>query len=203
MRFLILLALMSANAMAQGGKNGSDPTTVSTAAAEAGAAAVSGSHSASGAVASGGSAEASGGAATATGVGGDANASGGSASSDNSVSVETKARRQAPSVFAPAALPTAPCVVATSGGLSVPGGGLSLGRGRIDPECTLRETARMFDAFGEPEFALELLCASEAVRESGLADRCPRQPRGEVTVIVPADCSESDEKLKRCEDVTK
>lgn len=105
-------------------------------------------------------------------------------------------------MFAPPALPTAPCVIATSGGLSIPGGGVSMGRGRVDEECTLRETARLFESFGEVEFALELLCTSAAVAASGLADRCPTRARETVTIIQPADCSIAEEKLRRCERIT-
>lgn len=79
---------------------------------------------------------------------------------------------------------------------------MSLGRGRIDEECTLRETARMFESFGETEFALELLCTSAAVAASGLQARCPTRARQVVTLTVPPDCSAADERLRRCESVT-
>lgn len=74
---------------------------------------------------------------------------------------------------------------------------MSLGRGRLDHECELRETARLFHAFGEREFALSLLCTSEAVARSGL--ECVPPPK---VVYVPGDCSAADEKLRRCESVT-
>lgn len=192
MRTLALLLILSSAAYAEGGKNGVPPTSVSGAEAKAGAVSVSGSNSTSSASADGTTAIAEGGGGG-NAVTGDSNAESTSNSGVGDVSVSTKNRRQAPSVFAPAALPTAPCVVASSGGLSVPGGGLSFGRGRIDEECTLRETARMFDAFGETAFALALLCSSEAVKESGL--ECPSRPR--------EDCSAADEKLRRCEAVRK
>ena len=59
----------------------------------------------------------------------------------------------------------------------------------------MRETARLFHAFGEREFALSLLCTSEAVARSGL--ECVPPPK-----VVHADCSAADEKLRRCEAVT-
>ena len=79
--------------------------------------------------------------------------------------------KSVPSVFAPGAYPTAPCRIAASGGVGLLGVGVSGGGSKEDKECTRRETARMFWAFGQPEAALTLLCASK-VAKAELADQC-------------------------------
>lgn len=206
-KLVFILAFVAANAYAtNGGNNGHDASAVSG--SQSAAVAVSGSASVSKSVAVGGSSNAEGGSATA--AGGDAQAAGGAG---GSVSYSNEDRRQAPAVIAPDVMPTSPCVVGGSGGLSVPGGGLSFGKGRIDPECELRETARLFGALGATDFALNLLCTSDAVKNSGLT--CPEwapqassvdagdenfaQEYLETTVELH-DCNE---RLTRCEAVSK
>lgn len=107
-------------------------------------------------------------------AGGDASA----ISGDAIVTVLTEGQkyRNSPTLFAPYSVPTSPCRVAASGGVSILGGAIAAGGSKEDKECTLRETARMFADFGEVNFALSLLCASLAVEREGLFDSCPQVP---------------------------
>lgn len=106
--------------------------------------------------------------------GGSADATGGSSNSTVSVLTEGQKYRNSPTLFAPYSVPTSPCRVAASGGVSILGGAIAAGGSKEDKECTLRETARMFADFGEVNFALSLLCASLAVEREGLFDSCPQ-----------------------------
>jgi hypothetical protein len=63
----------------------------------------------------------------------------------------------------PNVYPSAPCRIAVSAGLSLAGGTLSGGGSYEDPECTLRETARVFQFLGVPEMGLLLLCKNSVV----------------------------------------
>lgn len=117
---------------------------------------------------------------------------------------DNKQRRQAPSVFSPSINPTAPCIVTGSAGVSAPGFGLGLGGGKQDKECTLRETARMFAEMGQVSFALQMLCASQAVERAGLegvcpTDHVPEPPDPPILVTVENDCCKDGERLERCE----
>ena len=57
--------------------------------------------------------------------------------------------------------PTAPCIVAFTGGLSLAGGAIGFGGGKEDINCSLRETARSFAGLGLTNDAIAVLCASE------------------------------------------
>jgi vacuolar-type H+-ATPase subunit B/Vma2 len=57
--------------------------------------------------------------------------------------------------------PTAPCIVAFTGGLSLAGGAIGFGGGKEDINCSLRETARSFAGLGLTSDAIAVLCASE------------------------------------------
>ena len=50
--------------------------------------------------------------------------------------------RQAPSTGAPGIMHTAPCIIGSSGGIGLPGIGLSAGGGRLESECNTREEVR-------------------------------------------------------------
>lgn len=76
--------------------------------------------------------------------------------------------RQAPSAYAPDALPSAPCRVSGSIGASSPVGGLSLGGSKLDTECDSRETARAFALLGNKLAAARILCDTKAAKKAQL-----------------------------------
>ncbi len=80
--------------------------------------------------------------------------------------VNTDYKRNAPSINAPAISPTVPCY--KTGGLSLgfPGGGGSIGGGKIDKGCEEREVARLMAEMGAVTLALAMLCESEAVERT-------------------------------------
>jgi hypothetical protein len=120
------------------------------------------------ATAQGGSALAAGGSASSTAAGGYAqggNATGGAASNaGNSQSLSTSYEypRQTPMAMAGFVQPTIPCATARNAGASSPVVGLAFGFSTDDKECDLREDARLFYAFGQPELAVRLLCKDAA-----------------------------------------
>jgi len=77
--------------------------------------------------------------------------------------VNTDYKRNAPALYVPSIHPTAPCIVTGGFGLSFPGGGGSLGGGKLDKGCEEREVARMFAEIGAVDLTLGILCNSEAV----------------------------------------
>lgn len=87
---------------------------------------------------------------------------------NNSQSTTYVTPRQAPSAVAPTSLPTAPCRVAGSLGVSAPIGGISLGGSKRDKECDAREAARAFAALGDTQSALKLLCTTKAAVKAKL-----------------------------------
>lgn len=122
---------------------------------------------------SGGAALAAGGTASSTASGGNAtggnatggNASGGSASNAGnaqSLSTSYSYPRQTPMAMAGFVQPTIPCATARNAGASSPVVGLAFGFSTDDKECDLREDARLFYAFGQPELAVRLLCQDAA-----------------------------------------
>ncbi len=116
----------------------------------------------------GGAALAAGGMASSTAAGGYAqggNATGGMASNaGNSQSLSTSYEypRQTPMAMAGFVQPTIPCATARNAGASSPVVGLAFGFSTDDKECDLREDARLFYAFGQPELAVRLLCKDAA-----------------------------------------
>jgi len=80
--------------------------------------------------------------------------------SEASSNLSVEDRRQAPSVFAPAIAPTAPCYYSHSGGLSVPGFGASGGKALKDEACELRENIRLAYAMGLTREADYLFCST-------------------------------------------
>ena len=81
----------------------------------------------------------------------------------------------------PNVYPSAPCRIARSAGLSIAGGALSGGSSIEDPECTLRETARVFQYLGVPEIGLVLLCQNSVVI-TGRKDRHGDLEEGEAPI---------------------
>lgn len=76
--------------------------------------------------------------------------------------------RQAPSAYAPDALPSAPCRVSGSLGASSPFGGISAGGSKLDTECDSRETARAFALLGNKLAAARILCDTKAAKKAQL-----------------------------------
>lgn len=118
--------------------------------------------------------------------------SGAAASSDNSVTItntrpKSTTVRNVPSPDTPNVYPSAPCRIARSGGLSFAGGALSGGSSIEDPECTLRETARVFQYLGVPEVGLHLMCTQSLVI-NGRYDKKGNLEEGYGTPIGPSEC---------------
>ena len=101
----------------------------------------------------------------------------------NTSNVNTDYKRNAPTVHVPSISPTAPCIVTGGFGLSFPGGGGSLGGGKLDKGCEERETARMLAEMGAGDLALGILCSSNAVERTIGRDECDSwQPQ--LTVLL-------------------
>jgi hypothetical protein len=88
---------------------------------------------------------------------------GGNSQSINFSSPKSTTVRNVPSPDTPNVYPSAPCRIARSAGLSFAGGSLSGGASIEDPECTLREAARVFQYLGVPEVGLHLMCTQSLV----------------------------------------
>jgi hypothetical protein len=78
--------------------------------------------------------------------------------------------QQAPFAYSPDAIPSAPCRVGGSAGVSAPIGGVSLGGSKLDTECDLRETARAFSLIGNRAAAAKILCQTKAAKKAHLTD---------------------------------
>ena len=74
--------------------------------------------------------------------------------------------RNVASANPPSVMGSHSCAVGGSAGVGVPGFNISGGRQKIDPECEVRETARLMEAFGERELAVIMLCSTEAAKAS-------------------------------------
>jgi hypothetical protein len=87
-------------------------------------------------------------------------------------SVTLRDRLQAPGLGSYAAA-SGPCVGAsTSAGLTFPGFGAQGGRTEVEPECQVREAARLLAAMGDTEGALRLIRSLPSVR-AVLAEPAP------------------------------
>ena len=116
----------------------------------------------------GGSSDATGG--TSSAQGGTATQTQQASNAGNAQSVATSYSypRQTPMAMAGFVQPTIPCATARNAGASSPVVGLAFGFSGHDKECDLREDARLFYAFGQPELAVRLLCKD--ARKFGLKD---------------------------------
>lgn len=103
--------------------------------------------------------------------------------------------RQAPMAYAPDALPSAPCRVSGSAGVSAPIGGLSLGGSKLDGECDLRESARAFALIGNRNAAAKILCETKAAKKAHLtaadcgaleSEPVPPAPASPVSIVLPS-----------------
>lgn len=112
----------------------------------------------------GGSASAAGG--TATGGAASQSQDASNAGNAQSVAESVDYPRQTPEAVAGFVQPTIPCATARNAGASSPVVGLAFGFSGRDHDCDLRETARLFYEFGQPQLAVALLC--QAARRFGL-----------------------------------
>ena len=85
-----------------------------------------------------------------------------------------------PTVVAPglAAAGIETCLGAASAGVSVMGGGFTLGSTKIDDGCTIRLLARQLHSFGYQRAALALMCQDErvAIAMEASGSPCPSTP---------------------------
>jgi hypothetical protein len=72
--------------------------------------------------------------------------------------------RNTPEVIAPNVMGGNPCAVGASGGIALPGFGLSAGTTWADKACERRQQAALMFNMGEPVVARELMCQDEQVR---------------------------------------
>ena len=136
---------------------------------------------------------------SATGGEGGAGGGGDATLTEGDVLVLTKQRKSTPTVYAPSINPTSPCIVTGGLGVSFPGGGGSIGGGKLDKGCEARETARLFAEMGAPDIGFAILCKSKAVGRTIGEEACktrgilrtigytppapvPRQKKTELTV---------------------
>ena len=86
----------------------------------------------------------------------------------------------APTVAAPGltAAGVETCLGSAAGGLSLMGGGFTLGSTKVDEGCTIRLLARQLFAFGFQKAALALMCQDEhvAMAMSDAGSPCPAPP---------------------------
>lgn len=144
-----------------------------------------------GAGGAGGSASAAGGSAT----GGSASQSQDASNAGNAQSVTEAVDypRQTPMAMAGFVQPTIPCATARNAGASSPVVGLAFGFSGRDHDCDLRETARLFYEFGQPELAVALLC--QAARKYGLKDCRYAAPVADPRYVTRAELLEMERRL--------
>jgi hypothetical protein len=111
--------------------------------------------------------------------------------------------RNTPDVFAPAIGMSAPCAVAASGGISVPGFGGSFGKAFIDTDCTVRETqrldvetARVLASMGQAAMAAEVLCSNPRLRASA-PKACAGSPGAQADAKVAEELASVEDPLIR------
>jgi hypothetical protein len=94
-----------------------------------------------------------------------------------------------PDVLPPPVYPTVPCFKGGSFGGSIPGVGLSIGGGKIDPGCERREMIRLASQMGSDGRALFLWCSDEKIVEVfGSVEEClgfPESGNSGSTAVVP------------------
>ena len=86
--------------------------------------------------------------------------------SPKDVTVRNTASAPSPAIFS-----SNPCAIGGSFGLGLPGGNIGGGKQKVDPQCELRETARILISAGEVELGIKMLCMSDAAMAS-LGDAC-------------------------------
>ncbi len=129
-------------------------------------------------------------------AGGNSAASSGAANVGNAQNItfnsapelESRTLRTVAQVYAPAIGVSAPCLIATSGGLTGVGFGIALGTNTEDPGCTLRETSRLLYAIGQPLAAARVMCSNPAAKLALGEEICapPPLPMPEACYSDPA-----------------
>jgi hypothetical protein len=95
---------------------------------------------------------------------------------DNSTYEATDGHDWAPAISAPG-LTTGTCLGSASGGLSIPGGGLTFGSTKTDEECQLRYNSIRLSELGMKKAAVVIMCqvetAKKALEQTGFV--CPNE----------------------------
>jgi hypothetical protein len=81
--------------------------------------------------------------------------------------------RNTPEVIAPSVVGGNPCSVGASGGVSMPGFGISLGGTWADKACERRQEAALMFNMGETKVAYELMCQDEHVHQAMVSSGKP------------------------------
>ncbi len=89
----------------------------------------------------------------------------------NSQSMTVATESQAHSAVAPSVFATAPCYVGGSAAIGLKGVNIGGGRVKVDPECELRETARLLGSLQERELAVMVVCKTKAAI-AAIGDLC-------------------------------
>lgn len=124
------------------------------------------------ATASGGTANATGGSASAQGGIGNASATGGTGGNASGASIGdirldvANQRNPVSSAIAPSINATANCAIPIAGGMSFVGFSGSLGTVVLDENCVKLEQIKAIAAIGDPQAALEMMCANEDYRST-------------------------------------
>lgn len=105
--------------------------------------------------------------------------------------------RQTAQAYAPAIAPTTVCATVRSGGISTAVLGVAGGTSGIDPQCEIRETARIFGELGYRETAALIACSTIAAARAFNGRKCPLDP--EPVKPVQVEIAVSDVRTERAE----
>lgn len=164
----------------------------------------SGSNSSSGSSGSGGSSGSNGGTAPASGASGTTGTAGTSAPATGATGTSSDPTihyagsytvRNTPELVAPSINGGNPCAIGVSGGVALPGVGVSGGATWADAACERRQAAALLHNMGHPDIAYQLMCQDKNVREARkiMAEPCKEdmtqvsaaQPRTAVAAAPP------------------
>jgi hypothetical protein len=99
--------------------------------------------------------------------------------------------RTVPTAIAPNIYPTASCAMSASAGASTLGTGVSFGGTKVNHECVMLETARVFSQLGYPSQGLDVLCSTPTSLEvfgdkaACMAGARVNEPAAPAVVVVP------------------
>jgi len=112
--------------------------------------------------------------------------------------------RNTPSIAPPSVYPTVTCYTGVSGGISVAGFGGSLGKGKIDPACVMREEIRLASGLGMMTQARKLFCNRPHIIEAfGSVEACLDDGFSVKRVPDSWTTEEADERCERKEEACK